>query len=149
MQTMVPPRATAGQSAGHPPCPRGLESVARAAPCGEVAHGLGGIHLGGIDGVGGAQLEGQLAAIGVGIDGDDVLAPTSLHAWMAERPTPPAPNTTTEPPVRTIARFRTAPMPVITAQPTSAAISNGASRRMRTQLASGTTVRSAKVERNE
>ena len=45
----------------------------------------------------------------------------------ALRPTPPAPITTTDSPAWTFAVFRTAPIPVVTAQPISAAIS-GASR---------------------
>ena len=76
-------------------------------------------------------------------------APASLAARIAESPTPPAPNTATELPASTRARFSTAPAPVVIAHPTSAATGNGASSRMRTQLASGTTVRSANVERNE
>jgi hypothetical protein len=38
---------------------------------------------------------------------------------------------------------QTAPVPVVTAQPTSAAISNGTPRGIGTQQASGTTARSA------
>jgi hypothetical protein len=42
-----------------------------------------------------------------------------------------------------------APTPVMTAHPTSAATSSEASARIFTQLTSGTTQRSAKVERKE
>ena len=45
--------------------------------------------------------------------------------------------------------FHTAPIPVVTAQPTSAATSNGTSCGMGMQQAAGTTVRSAKVDSSE
>ena len=43
------------------------------------------------------------------------------------RPTPPSPNTATDWPGRTVAVLRTAPAPVSTAQPKSAAVRNGTS----------------------
>ncbi len=61
----------------------------------------------------------------------------------AERPTPPQPITTTDAPGSTLAVFQTAPTPVVTAQPISAATSIGTSDGMRIAPASGTTVRSA------
>ena len=64
-------------------------------------------------------------------------------------PTPPQPNTATRSPGRTPAVRHTAPVPVATAQPASAATSNGTSSGIGMQQAAGTTVRSANVERNE
>ena len=58
-------------------------------------------------------------------------APTATAAISAERPTPPQPITATRSPGRTPAVFQTAPTPVVTAQPTSAATSNGTSLRDR------------------
>src|SRR5262249_57198043 len=49
--------------------------------------------------------------------------PARRAAMIAERPTPPAPNTATEHPGSILARLMTAPMPVVTAHPTSAATS--------------------------
>ena len=64
-------------------------------------------------------------------------------------PTPPQPNTTTRSPGRTPAVRHTAPVPVATAQPASAATSNGTSAGIGMQHAAGTTVRSANADRNE
>ena len=76
-------------------------------------------------------------------------APTATAAISAERPTPPHPITATRSPGRTPAVRQTAPTPVVTAQPTSAATSNGTSSGMRTHERSGTTHASAKVERKQ
>src|SRR6266850_1987180 len=51
------------------------------------------------------------------------LAVTSAAACTMLSPTPPAPNTTTDSPMRTLALFCTTPKPVVTAQPKSAATS--------------------------
>jgi hypothetical protein len=48
-------------------------------------------------------------------------APASTPPWMMLSPIPPAPNTTIERPVSTLARFSTAPTPVMMPQPISAA----------------------------
>ncbi len=64
-------------------------------------------------------------------------------------PTPPQPITATRSPGATPAVRQTAPVPVATAQPASAAISNGTPSGIGMQQAAGTIVRSAKVERNE
>ncbi len=53
------------------------------------------------------------------------LAPWATAPMTALRPTPPRPITTTDSPACTRAVFRTAPIPVVTAQPMSAAISGG------------------------
>ena len=45
--------------------------------------------------------------------------------WITERPTPPQPNTAMLEPGCTLAVLNTAPTPVVTPQPTSAAHSNG------------------------
>src|SRR5262249_62124658 len=52
-----------------------------------------------------------------------VSAPARRAAMIPERPTPPAPNTATEHPGSILARLMTAPTPVVTAHPTSAATS--------------------------
>ncbi len=46
-----------------------------------------------------------------------VLAPLMAAAWMAFRPTPPQPRTTTLVPGLTLAAFTTDPNPVMTPQP--------------------------------
>ncbi len=76
-------------------------------------------------------------------------APAATAARMADRPTPPQPSTATRSPGRTPAVFHTAPTPVVTAQPTRAAISKGTSSGTGTQDRSGTTQRSAKLEMKE
>ncbi len=55
------------------------------------------------------------------------LAPHSFAAWMTLRPTPPAPMTTQVSPSWRRARLKTAPVPVITPQPMSAAAVSGIS----------------------
>ena len=54
-------------------------------------------------------------------------APTSRAAWMTLSPTPPAPITATVSPICTLARLNTAPVPVTTPQPISAAAARGIS----------------------
>ena len=68
---------------------------------------------------------------------------------MADMPVPPSPKTATRSSGRTPAVRHTAPTPEVTAQPTSAAISNGTSSGMRTHERSGTTARSANDERKQ
>ncbi len=63
--------------------------------------------------------------------------------WMALSPTPPAPKTTTLLPGVTCAVLKTAPTPVITAQPSSAHLSRGASAGSLTAALAGTTTSSA------
>ena len=58
-------------------------------------------------------------------------------------PTPPIPHTATNWPGRTLASFTAAPKPVVTAQPITAAISNGISGSIVMQPSSGITARSA------
>src|SRR5689334_20758450 len=53
------------------------------------------------------------------------LAPQFLAAAIADRPTPPTPQTATLCPGRTPAECSTAPAPVITAQPMMAPVSSG------------------------
>ena len=64
---------------------------------------------------------------------------------IALRPTPPAPITTTDSPAWTFAVFRTAPIPVVTAQPISAAISGGVLGSTLIAADAATTCRSPKV----
>ena len=66
-------------------------------------------------------------------------APCNLAPMITDKPTPPAPITTTVSPFFTFARFKTAPTPVVTAQPRSAAISKGIDLSTETQHSSGTT----------
>ena len=54
-------------------------------------------------------------------------APASAAPLTAERPMPPQPITATVAPGSTLAALKTAPTPVMTPQPTSAARSNGMS----------------------
>ena len=76
-------------------------------------------------------------------------APTALAPSTALSPTPPQPKTATRSPGRTPAVFQTTPMPVVTAQPTRAAMSSGIAGSMRTHDRAGTTARSANDEMNE
>ncbi len=73
-----------------------------------------------------------------------LAAPDRLAPWITFRPTPPQPMTATALPACTAAVLMTAPTPVITPQPMSAALSRGMSSRIFTRPDSGTTVRSAK-----
>src|SRR5829696_6396458 len=76
-----------------------------------------------------------------------VLAPTKLRPSSIACPTPPQPSTTAVSPGRTRAVLVTAPTPVVTAQPISAATGKGTSSGIGTAADSGTTVSSAKVPR--
>src|SRR6266850_232593 len=73
------------------------------------------------------------------------LAVTSAAACTMLSPTPPAPNTTTDSPMRTLALFCTTPKPVVTAQPKSAATSASTSAGMVVSRFSETTAYSLKV----
>ncbi len=64
----------------------------------------------------------------------------------AASPTPPRPNTATDWPARTEAVFRTAPAPVSTAHPNSAAVGSGTSRGTTTADSRATTACRAKPE---
>ena len=72
------------------------------------------------------------------------FAPASRAAATTWSPTPPQPMTATESPGWTPAALRTAPIPVTTAQPRSAACQSGSSRGSGTAPPAATTVRSAK-----
>src|SRR5829696_1099243 len=74
-----------------------------------------------------------------------VLAPTKFRPRSIACPTPPQPSTTAVSPGRTRAVLITAPTPVVTAHPISAATGKGTSRGIGTAADSGTTVASAKV----
>ena len=73
-------------------------------------------------------------------------APAILAACTAFSPTPPEPTTRTESPGRTGAALNTAPVPVSTAQPISAATSIGISSGIFVAQRAGTTASSAKDE---
>ncbi len=70
-------------------------------------------------------------------------APDSRAPWIAAMPTPPQPMTATLAPGSTRAVLITAPTPVITPHPTSAAISNGTSSGILTAPSCGTVISSA------
>jgi hypothetical protein len=72
-----------------------------------------------------------------------VAASASTAPWRTFKPTPPTPNTATELPGGTRAVLATAPTPVSTAQPMSAALSSGASAGSFTTERAGATTRSA------
>ena len=74
-----------------------------------------------------------------------LAAPAIAAPWIAFRPTPPAPITTTELPGRTAAVFATAPKPVITPQASSEAASRGRLEGIATTCDWSTTTRSAKA----
>lgn len=73
-------------------------------------------------------------------------APAIRAPWMTLRPMPPVPITRTVSPRSTRARLSTAPTPVSTPQPISAADGRGMSSGMRTAWTAFTNVRSAKAE---
>ena len=73
-------------------------------------------------------------------------APAITAPWTTERPIPPRPKTATLAPGCTLAVFSTAPMPVVTPQPSRQTFSSGASVRIFASAISGTTVYSAKVD---
>ena len=76
-------------------------------------------------------------------------APATTDPRMDDIPVPPRPKTATRSSGRTPAVRQTAPTPDVTAQPTSAATSNGTPSGMRTQERSGTTARSANDDRKQ
>ena len=76
-----------------------------------------------------------------------IPAPPMRAPWIAASPTPPAPNTATEDPGSIFAVFSTAPTPVITPQPTSAARSSGTSSRIFTTAFSCSSIFSAYAPR--
>src|SRR5947208_244173 len=79
-------------------------------------------------------------------DATMVVAPAATAPSRAARPTPPSPKIATLSPIRTFAACEAAPTPVITAQPNSAAISNGRSGSTRTAERADTTAYSANAE---
>ena len=76
-------------------------------------------------------------------------AATATAPSTALIPTPPQPSTATRSPGRTPAVRQTAPVPVVTAQPTIAATSHGTSCGIGTQQAAGTTAWSANADSSE
>ena len=73
-------------------------------------------------------------------------APASTAPWITESPIPPRPNTATLEPGSTFAVCSTAPIPVVTPQPSRQIWSSGASARTFASAISGTTVYSANVD---
>ena len=74
-----------------------------------------------------------------------IPAPASRAPWTTLRPTPPQPMTSTEAPASTFAQEVTAPTPVGTQQPTSAACGHGISLRIGTSISEGQTTNSENV----
>ena len=74
-------------------------------------------------------------------------APAMAAPLIADSPTPPQPITATVLPTSIFAVLMTAPKPVVTPQPMSAARSNGMSSRIFTSACSWTSIISAKAER--
>ena len=74
-------------------------------------------------------------------------APAIAAPLMVAKPTPPQPTTATSAPAGTWALLKTAPVPVITAQPSKAARSSGMSLRILTRALRCTSICSAKPER--
>src|SRR5581483_11686086 len=72
-------------------------------------------------------------------------APASRAPWIAAKPTPPQPITSTLSPGRTTALRSTAPTPVVTPHPSSAARSSGSDLSIGTTAAAGISVYSARV----
>ena len=72
-------------------------------------------------------------------------APASRAPWMTLRPTPPQPMTITVAPLSTFAQRVTAPTPVGTQQPTSAACGHGMSWRIGTTISDAHTTLSLNV----
>ena len=73
-------------------------------------------------------------------------APAITAPMITARPMPPRPKTATLLPGSTLAVLRTAPMPVVTPQPSRHTFSSGASLGIFARAISGTTVYSEKVE---
>ena len=74
-------------------------------------------------------------------------APAIAAPLIAERPTPPQPMTATVLPTSTFAVLMTAPTPVVTPQPMSAARSSGISGRIFTSACSWISICSANDDR--
>jgi hypothetical protein len=73
-------------------------------------------------------------------------APAITAPCTTERPIPPRPKTATLSPALTFAVLSTAPIPVVTPQPSRHTLSSGASLRIRASEISDATVRSANVD---
>ena len=74
------------------------------------------------------------------------LALAICAPWITARPMAPRPKTATVAPGSTLAVFITAPMPVVTPQPSRQILSSGASLETTASDTSGSTVYSLKVE---
>jgi hypothetical protein len=113
-------------------------SLGEARTClGELARGL--------EHVGRAERARELELVGGAVDDDDLTRRRpGRRPCTTDRPTPPRPTTSTDWPSRTRAVFRTAPTPVMTAQPTRAACSSGTASGTGRTARSDTTVCSAK-----
>ena len=73
-------------------------------------------------------------------------APAMTAPWITDNPIPPRPKTATLDPGSTFAVCSTAPMPVVTPQPSRQTVSSGASLRIFARAISGTTVWVANVD---
>jgi hypothetical protein len=79
-----------------------------------------------IDAVGGAHLPRERELPGIGVDADDARRAGLRAPWITASPMPPRPNTATLSPRCTFAVLCTAPMPVVTPQPSRQTFSSGA-----------------------
>jgi len=77
------------------------------------------------------------------VGGDDPRRAGQPGPWIAAKPTPPQPMTSTLSPGRTAAVRITAPTPVVTPQPNSAARSSGSDSSTGTTAVAGSSVCSA------
>jgi hypothetical protein len=120
-----------------------VEGVVGAAPVRQAADLLGELAAR-LEHVGGAERAGELELVGERSTTMTWPAPASRAPCTTDRPTPPSPTTSTDWPSRTAAVLSTAPTPVMTAQPTSAACSSGTASGTGSTARSDTTVCSAK-----
>ena len=99
--------------------------------------------MGRVDGVGRAEPSCHRELGFELIDRDDLRAPAIRAPWIAARPTPPHPKTATVEPGSIRAVLSTAPTPVVTPHPMSAARSSGMSLPIFTSAFSCTSIFSA------
>ncbi len=125
-----------------------LEGIVDAA-VGHVHYRLGhaAVEVFGVDEIGGTQRPGHDELVRVGVDGDD--APGLGHDRALDHRQPDAAQTEHGDawrPASTLAVLSTAPMPVVTPQPSRQTLSSGAAGLILARAISGTTVYSEKVE---
>ena len=129
--------------------PDGLERVVHAAAR-ELLDLLDRVAVRRVDEVGRAEFVGQRQLLRDHVDRDRPRAAPAIAApWMQLSPMPPPPITATVEPGSTLAVLNTAPSPVVTPQPMSAARSSGMSLSIFTSACSCTSICSAKLDRSK